>query len=623
MTLTSRLAIFAITTALPFSAMAQTTPESTGPESSASPISMPAEFCKGGTVIIVDGLRECRIEDSLNSLIADFEQMEIAGNPISAGQEGDRAALRKLPDVSPEGAEEFKRITTEFIKRHAALAARPMSGEKRLNYELLGFVLKQRQRLSPFDEARIPFTNDSGFFNEMSYISRQTTFASVDDYEAYAARLTEMPRYFGQHKANMRRGVETNMTASAEIMPGIISVVKQLTEGDPKEHSFFKPFKKYPDTISADEQARLTSLGEAAITNAVIPAYRDLEKFLTEEYSPKARSVVGIGTTDEGREYYKALVRYFTTLDLTPDEVHQIGLDEVARIRTEMDAIIKQVDFKGSFAEFLNFLRTDPQFYATSEEELLKEAAWLAKQIDGKMPQFFETLPRLPYGVMAVPKEIAPNYTTGRYWGGNPEQHRAGNYVVNTYDLKQRPLYNLPALTAHEGVPGHHHQIALGQELKNVSAFRQSLYPNAFGEGWGLYSEKLAAEMGLYKTPYENFGRLTYEMWRACRLVVDTGMHWKGWTREQAENCFFENSALAPHNIKTEVERYISWPGQALAYKIGELKILELRKRAETQLGNKFNIRRFHDAILLDGGMPLDILETKIDRWIFEEKSRP
>ena len=239
------------------------------------------------------------------------------------------------------------------------------------------------------------------------------------------------------------------------------------------------------------------------------------------------------------------------------------------------------------------------------------------------MPEFFETLPRLSYGVIPVPKEIAPNYTTGRYWGGNPEQHRAGNYVVNTYDLKQRPLYNLPALTAHEGVPGHHHQIALGQELKNVSPFRQSLYPNAFGEGWGLYAEKLAAEMGLYKTPYEKFGQLTYEMWRACRLVVDTGMHWKGWTREQAEACFFENSALAPHNIKTEVERYISWPGQALAYKIGELKILELRQRAETQLGDKFNIRRFHDAILLDGGMPLDLLEAKIDRWIFEEKTRP
>ena len=618
MTVISRLAVLAITTALPAIAMAQTVPDI-----AAQPVLMPAEFCKGGTVIIVDGLRECRIDDSLDALIADFEQMEIAGNPISAGQEGDREALRKLPDVSPEGNEEFKRITTEFIKRHAALAARPMSGEKRLNYDLLGFVLKQRQRLIPFDEARIPFTNDSGFFNQMSYISRQTSFASIDDYESYAARLTEMPRYFGQHKANMRRGIKTNMTASAEIMPGIISMVKKLGEGGAKEHSLFTPFKTYPDTISLEEQARLTSLGEAAITNAVMPAYRDLEKFLKEEYSPKARPIAGIGTTAEGREYYKALVRYFTTLDLTPDEVHDIGLREVDRIRSEMDAIIKQVDFKGSFAEFLNFLRTDPQFYATSEEELLKEAAWMAKQLDGKMPEFFETLPRLSYGVIAVPKEIAANYTTGRYWGGNPEQHRAGNYVVNTYDLKQRPLYNLPALTAHEGVPGHHHQIALGQELKNVSSFRQSLYPNAFGEGWGLYSEKLAAEMGLYKTPYEKFGQLTYEMWRACRLVVDTGMHWKGWTREQAEACFFENSALAPHNIKTEVERYISWPGQALAYKIGELKILELRKRAETQLGDKFNIRRFHDAILLDGGMPLDILETKIDRWIAEEKNQP
>ena len=614
----TRLAILALITAMPFSAVAQSTPNT-----SAQPPVLPAEFCKGGSVIIVDGIRECRIDDSLAALITDFEQMEIAGNPISAGQEGDRAALRKLPDVSPEGMIEYQRITTEFIKRHAALSARPMSGEKRLNYELLGFVLKQRQRLFPFDEARIPFTNDSGFFNQMSYISRQTTFATVDDYEAYAARLTEMPRYFGQHKANMRRGIQTNMTASAEIIPGIIEVVKTFSEGDAKAHSFFKPFTVYPDTISAEEQSRLTSLGEAAITNAVMPAYRDLDKFLTEEYMPKARPVVGIGTTDEGREYYRALVRYFTTLDMTPDEVHEIGLKEVARIRGEMDAIIKQVDFKGSFADFLNFLRTDPQFYATSEDQLLKEAAWMAKQLDGKMPEFFETLPRLSYGVIPVPKEIAPNYTTGRYWGGNPEQHRAGNYVVNTYDLKQRPLYNLPALTAHEGVPGHHHQIALGQELKNVSAFRQSLYPNAFGEGWGLYAEKLAVEMGLYKTPYEKFGQLTYEMWRACRLVVDTGMHWKGWTREQAEACFFENSALAPHNIKTEVERYISWPGQALAYKIGELKILELRQRAETQLGDKFNIRRFHDAILLDGGMPLDLLEAKIDRWIFEEKTRP
>lgn len=580
-------------------------------------------FCPNGTVIIVDDIRQCRIDDTLDTLIADFEQAEILGNPVTAGQEGDRDALRKLPNVTPEGAQNYEAVTTEFLRRHGALSTRPMSGEKRLNYDLLGFVLKQRQRLMPFDEARIPFTNDSGFFNQMSYISRQTNFAIVDDYEAYAARLSQLPLNFAQHKANMRRGIETNMTASAEIIPGIIDMVKNLGSGEAKDHSFYKPFKTFPDTISEDDQARLTALGEAVLNSSVLPAYRDLEKFLSTEYLPKARATVGIGTTDEGREYYRALVRYFTTLDLSPDEVHELGLSEVARIRSEMNTIISELDFKGSFADFLNFLRTDPQFYATSEEQLLKEAAWLAKQIDGKMPEFFGTLPRLSYGVMAVPAEIAPNYTTGRYWGGNPEQHRAGNYVVNTYDLKQRPLYNLPALTAHEGVPGHHHQIALGQELKNVSRFRQSLYPNAFGEGWGLYAEKLAAEMGLYKTPYEKFGQLTYEMWRACRLVVDTGMHWKGWTREQAEACFFENSALAPHNIKTEVERYISWPGQALAYKIGELKIIELRERATLALGEKFDLRSFHDVVLKDGGMPLDILEAKIDRWIFEESSKP
>ena len=580
-------------------------------------------FCPNGTVIIVDDVRQCRVNDTLDTLIADFEQAEISGNPIAAGQEGDREALRKLPNVSLEGAQNYEAITTEFIRRHAALSARPMSGEKRLNYDLLGFVLKQRQRLMPFDQARIPFTNDSGFFNQMSYISRQTSFATIDDYEAYAARLSQLPFYFAQNKVNMRRGITTNMTASAEIIPGIIKMVQQLGTGEAKDHSFFKPFATYPDTITANEQARLTALGTAAITSSVLPAYRDLETFLTDEYLPKARQTAGIGTTPESREYYRALVRYYTTLDLSPDEVHEIGLGEVARIRSEMDNIIQGLDFKGSFADFLNFLRTDPQFYATSKEQLLKEAAWIAKQIDGKMPEFFGTLPRLSYGIIPVPDELAPNYTTGRYWGGNPEQHRAGNYVVNTYDLRQRPLYNLPALTAHEGVPGHHHQISLGQELKNVSRFRQSLYPNAFGEGWGLYAEKLAGEMGIYKTPYEKFGQLTYEMWRACRLVVDTGMHWKGWTREQAEACFFENSALAPHNIKTEVERYISWPGQALAYKIGELKIIELRERAAKSLGDKFDLRNFHDVVLKDGGMPLDLLEAKIDRWIFEENSKP
>lgn len=587
-----------------------------------SPVT-PMPFCPEGAIIIVDGLQECQIADSLDKLIKDMEEAQVKGNPISAGNEGDREALRKLPDVSPENfAASTAKIRT-FKARHEALSTITRDRDAQLNFDLLGFVIDQRLRLADFDEARIPFTNDSGFFNGLTYISRQTTFETADDYEAYAARLTELPRYFRQNRANMTRGIKTGFTASAEIMPGILEMVEKLSKTSLDEHPFYQPFNAFPSSINADEQKRLKSLGEAAMNTAVFPAYRDLAKYLKKTYIPKARASVGIGTTPEGRAYYEALTKYFTTLDVTPDEVHQIGLNEVARIRGEMDKIIAQTEFEGSFAEFVNFLRTDPQFYVDDPAQLLKEAAYIAKKVDGQMPQFFRTLPRLSYGVIKVPDEIAPNYTTGRYWGGNPKQGRAGNYVVNTYNLSNRPLYNLPALTLHEGVPGHHHQISLGQELKDVPKFRQSLYPNAFGEGWGLYAEKLGEEMGIYTTPYEQFGRLTYEMWRACRLVVDTGMHYKGWTREQAEACFFENSALAAHNIKTEVERYISWPGQALAYKMGELKIVELRARAEAALGERFSIRDFHDAVLLDGGVPLNILEANIDRWIAEQLSVP
>jgi len=581
-----------------------------------------AGFCPTGQIIIVDGIQECQEIDTVEKIIADMERIDLASDPLQAGSEGDNDALRELPDVSPEAIAAYDNAMRGLQARHAALVLPDGTPRNlRLNYDLLGFVLSQRTAMSEYDTARIPFTNDSGFFNELSYIARQTRFTSPADYEAYAARLTKLPRFFSQHRANMQRGIETGYTASAEIVPGIIDVVKTLTETPLTDHPFYAPFRSYPATIPIEEQTRLSNLGRAAMESAVIPAYRELLTFFEDSYLAAARPQPGISSVPNGREIYPALVKQFTTLDLTPDEVHEIGLNEVARIRAEMNVIIRdELNFDGSFAEFLDFLRTDPQFYAESEENLLKEAAWMAKQIDGKMPAFFRTLPRLSYGVIPVPAEIAPNYTTGRYWNGNSAQGLAGNYVVNTYDLKQRPLYNLPSLTLHEGVPGHHHQISLSQELKNVPKFRQTLYPGAFGEGWGLYAEKLGVEMGLYKTPYENFGRLTYEMWRACRLVVDTGLHWKGWTREQAEACFFENSALAPHNIRTEVERYISWPGQALSYKIGELKILELRARAEAALGPRFSIRDFHDAVLLDGGVPLNILEQKINRWIETQK---
>ena len=579
-------------------------------------------FCTNGQIIVVDGQTECRIEDSLEALITDFEAAQLERDPITAGELGDLEALRRLPDVSLETERQSQLENKEFLSRHAQLSTRPMSEEERLNYDLLGFALKQKQRLAPFDEARIPFTNDSGFFNNVLYLARQTRFEKLSDYEAYASRLTELPAYFAQHKENMRRGINSGFTAAAEIMPGILETVENLSKDPATEHPLYQPFTNFPDSISPEDQARMKALGEAAIKSSVLPAYRDLAEFLAEDYIPEARQSSGIGDNEEARNYYRALVRYFTTLDLTPDEIHQKGLDEVARIRSRMDSIIEEVGFEGDFSEFIAELRSNPKFYAQSERELLMTASYIAKKLDGKMPEYFGTLPRLSYGVMPVPKEIAPTYTTGRYWGGSPEQGRAGNYVVNTYNLKQRPLYNLPALTAHEAVPGHHQQIAIAQENENVPRFRQSLYPNAFGEGWGLYAEKLAGEMGIYETPYERFGQLTYEMWRACRLVVDTGLHWKGWSREQAEACFLENSALAAHNVKTEVDRYISWPGQALAYKIGELKILELRQRAKEALGADFNIRHFHDAVLEDGGVPLNLLEKKIDRWIGQEIQR-
>ena len=583
-----------------------------------------AQTCPQGRVAVVDGAERCELQDTLARLIEDFERAELAGDVYTAGERGDREALRRLPDPSPEAREAARQQLDAFLRRHTQLKRSPgfarLTREQRLNYDLLGFVLGQRARLAPFDESRLPFVNDSGFFNELLYVSRQTRFDTPEDYTDYAARLTQLPAFFRQHESNMRRGVEEGYTASRDVVPGVVDAVRRLAETPVEDHPLFAPFRTMPEDIAPAERARLRALGTAAVSTSVIPAYRQLLAFLETDYQPAAREAVGIGTTEDGRAYYRALVRNYTTLDLSPDEVHALGQREVRRIRADMDEARREAGFGGSFADFLQFLRTDPQFYAKSEDELLMRAAWLAKRLDGQMPRFFQTLPRLPYGVMKVPDEIAPNYTTGRYWGGSPEGRRAGHYVVNTYDLSQRPLYELPALTAHEGVPGHHHQIALGQELNegrdDVPEFRRSLYPTAFGEGWGLYAEKLAGEMGLYETPYERFGQLSYEMWRACRLVVDTGMHWLGWTREQAEACFLENSALSESNIRTEVDRYISWPGQALAYKVGELKIIELRERAEAALGENFEIGEFHDAVLGQGGVPLSMLETQIDRYI-------
>ena len=562
-----------------------------------------------------------QVEDkALMRLIADVEVADLSRDPVLAGELGDRQALRRLPDVSQAALLDEQAETDNFLARYTVLQAPEMTHPDYYNYQLIGFVLQQRARRAPFDEARIPFTNDSGFFNLMSQLVRRTAFRTAQDYRDYATRLSWLWLYFADNQKNMRRGIATSYLASADILPGIISGVRQLADTPLQEHPFYQPFKAPPDHISAQEWQRLQAMGQSVMIHIVIPAYKDLHRFLVNDYQPRARITPGMGQSQAHRDHYQMLVRYYTTTDLSPDEIHALGLSEVHRIRQEMQVLIDETDFDGTFADFLNFLRSDPQFYANSEQDLLKHAAYITKQIDGQMPDFFGQLPRLPYGVMAVPGEIAPEYTTGRYWSGSLEQGRAGFYVVNSYNLRQRPLYNLPALSAHEAVPGHHHQISLAQEIANAPRFRQNLYIHVFGEGWGLYAEKLAIEMGIYKTPYEHFGRLSYEMWRACRLVVDTGLHWKGFSRAQAEHCFYENTALSAHNIRTEVDRYISWPGQALAYKIGELKILELRARAESALGTAFDIRQFHDMILKDGALPLDMLELKTDHWLEVQK---
>ena len=574
-----------------------------------------------GDITVVDGREVCEAipaRDTFDRVMRDYESWRESEDPVLAGQNGDLDAAREWPDVSPE-ADRRRRAQLEAFGERIGRVEVPEGQE--LNAELLQYVVERDLRRAPFDEARVPFLNDSGFFSAPGSVARGQSFRTRDDYAAYAERLTKLPEWFRAHRANMDRGVETGVTASADILPGVVEAVRRLAEAPVEEHPAYAPFLEFPDAMGVAEQNRLRALGRAAVRSSVIPAYRDLLVYFEEDYAPHARETAGIGADPASREHYKALVKHYTTLDLTPDEVHRIGQNEVRRIRREMDVAMREAGFEGTFAEFLEFLRTDPQFYAKTEDELLMRASYLAKQVDGVMPEFFGLLPRLPYGVKKVPDEIAPSYTTGRYWGGSLERGQAGFYMVNTYDLSARPLYNLPALTLHEGVPGHHHQISLAQELDGVPAFRQDLYPNAFGEGWGLYSERLGEEMGLYRTPYERFGRLTYEMWRACRLVVDTGMHWKGWTREQAEACFLENSALSRANIRSEVDRYISWPGQALAYKIGELKIVELRERAEAELGADFDIRAFHDAVLEDGGVPLAVLERKIDRWIEEQRS--
>jgi uncharacterized protein (DUF885 family) len=418
----------------------------------------------------------------------------------------------------------------------------------------------------------------------------------------------------------MREGLRTGFTQPQVILKGYDGSISAHVVDDVEQSVFMKPFARFPVGVPEAERDRLREAGRAAVRDGVVPAYRRFLEFMRNDYIPGARQTTGASDLPQGREYYAALVKSFTTLDVTPEQVHETGKKEVARIEAEMQQVMRESGFTGDFPAFLAFLRNEPRFYAKTPEELLKQASFLAKKMDARLPSLFLTLPRLPYGVEPVPDAIAPKYTGGRYVPAAPGSLRAGTYWVNTYNLPSRPLYILESLTLHEAVPGHHLQIALQRELTGLPDFRRFAGVGAFAEGWGLYSERLGLEAGFYQDPYSNFGRLTYEMWRACRLVVDTGLHAFGWTRQQAVDYLASHTALSLHEVGTEIDRYISWPGQALGYKMGELKIRELRARAEKELGPRFDIRAFHDAVLRNGPVPLPVLETEIDAFIAHAK---
>ena len=549
---------------------------------------------------------------TLNDLIEQYEAFNRAGDPEETAKALSEEP-RRWTNVSPDFVETRAEEAAEMLAALEALEDVDAAPEA----AILRHLLQAQVDAHAFDTARIPFVGDWGFFAEAPFTAMRTRANTRERAEAWTERLNDLPRYFDDHIANMRRGMETEWTQNSDPLATSIAQIRSQIVDDPAESTLFTPFASLDSSgLSIEDVAALKSDGRAGVLTA-IEAYEQLLDFMENEYAPTARRGAGIAALDGGRAAYAVAVGFHTAgAGYTPEQIHELGQSEVARIRAEMDKVIVDVAFAGTFEEFVAFLRTDPQFYAQTPEELLEKASEMSKRLDAILPRYFGTLPRLPYGVAAVPAAIAPGYTTGRYSGGDASKGIAGTYLVNTYALDQRPLYELPALSAHEAVPGHHLQIALAQELQDVPEFRKSYYATAFGEGWGLYAEKLAGEAGFYRTPYERFGQLSYEMWRACRLVADTGLHHYGWSRAEAETCFVENTALAPLNIETEVTRYIGWPGQATAYKVGELKILELRARAKDAMGEAFDIREFHDVLLGAGAMPLDALERRIEDWI-------
>ena len=519
-----------------------------------------------------------------------------------------------LPDVGPQAQAAKLARWDATEKALAAIDPKTLSPKARLDYAVYKGQIDALYANQTFKDYERPFNADTSFWGNIAGWSRGT-FRTAQDYRNYIAVLREVPRFFDQNIVNMRAGIARGFTQPKIVLKGRDEGVAKIAEAKGEDNPFYAPFKTMPAQIPAATQAQLRAEGAAAVRDAVIPAHAKLLAFLRNDYMPRATDRISAANLPDGAAYYAAKIRENTTQDLTPDQVHQIGLAEVAKIRAEMQQVMTEVAFKGDLPAFLHYLRTDPRFYPKTAQDLLNRAAWIAKTFDGKASQFFGRLPRSRFAIKPVPDDIAPFYTGGR---GGP-----GIYLVNTYNLSSRPYYQMVALTLHESAPGHAFQMPLAAENKDLPAFRRDAYLSAYGEGWALYSEKLGIDMEMYGDPYDRFGMLSYQMWRAARLVIDTGIHAKGWSREQAQAYFRDNTALSEHEITTEVDRYIAWPGQAVSYYMGKLAFDAARAKAEKALGEKFNIRAWHDAVLALGYVPLPEIDRRTDQFIADGGKGP
>jgi uncharacterized protein (DUF885 family) len=537
------------------------------------------------------------------------EQFAGADDEDSQGQPADH--LPKVDAATQAMREQYWR---NVLGQLQAIPEKQLSAEDQVNYEVYRQQIEVLLNDQTFKTWQMPFNSDSAFWSDLGFTAR-SDFHNERDYQDYLGKLRDIPRYFDEQIANMRLGLARGFTQPKIILKGRDQSIADVANASGEQNLFYTPFRQMPSTIPADQQAALRKQALATIKEAVIPAYAKLLSFMRNEYMPGARNTIAAEDMPDGKAFYQSQILEYTTLDMNPDQIHALGLKEMASIHQQMLDIIKETGFKGSFGDFLHFLRTDPRFYAKTPDELLKDAAWIAKEVDGDVGNYIGRLPRRRFAIEPVPSDLAPIYTGGR---GGP-----GIYLVNTYDLPSRPLYSLPALTLHESSPGHALQMPLAEEMEGLPDFRRYNYISAYGEGWALYSEYLGQEMGIYKTPYEQFGYLSYQAWRAARLVVDTGLHHLHWTREQAQDYLRQNTALADHEIETEVDRYIAWPGQALSYYLGEMAIRDDRMRAEKALGATFDIRAFHDAVLSTGSVPLPVLNKRVDQFIADGGKSP